>query len=163
MIRWRRKLSFWGKHWRIGTFWYICCETTKAYFLVDFCYRDSTKWAKMTPNGVIWAKSSNTDNRSAIPPIKSVPPITRIWRLTMARFQLRPQRWSIFQGDGMVNAFFKSTIAVNGFSMVLTKMDHHHWMFLGGSNHWNQWFFDGFQNFEGNGQQWSILPFVVYF
>ena len=23
-----------------------------------------------------------------------------------------------------------------------------------GSNHWNQWFFDGFQNFEGNGQQW---------
>ena len=38
----------------------------------------------------------------------------------------RPQRWSIFQGDGMVNVFFYATIAVNGFSMVLTKLDHHH-------------------------------------
>ena len=38
----------------------------------------------------------------------------------------RPQRWSIFQGDGMVNVFFKATIAVNGFSIVLTKLDHHH-------------------------------------
>ena len=38
----------------------------------------------------------------------------------------RPQRWSIFQGDGMVNVFFLGTIAVNGFSMILTKLDHHH-------------------------------------
>ena len=45
--------------------------------------------------------------------------------------------------------------------MVLTKLDHHHWMFFGGSNHWNQWFFDGFQNFEGNGQQWFLLNFGI--
>ena len=38
----------------------------------------------------------------------------------------RPQRWSIFQSDGMVNVFFQATIEVNGFSMVLTTLDHHH-------------------------------------
>ena len=66
----------------------------------------------------------------------------------------RPQRWSIFQSDGMVNVFFQATIELNGFSMVLTTLDHHHWMFFWGPNHWCQWFFDGFQNFEGNGQRW---------
>ena len=44
----------------------------------------------------------------------------------------RPQRWSIFQSDGMVNVFFQATIDFNGFSMVLTTLDHHHWMFFEG-------------------------------
>ena len=44
----------------------------------------------------------------------------------------RPQRWSIFQSDGMVNVFFQATIDFNGFSMVLIPLDHHHWMFLEG-------------------------------
>ena len=38
----------------------------------------------------------------------------------------RPRRWSIFQSDGMVNVFFQATIDVNGFSMVLATLDHHH-------------------------------------
>ena len=38
----------------------------------------------------------------------------------------RPQRWSIFQSDGMVNVFFQATIDFNGFLMVLTTLDHHH-------------------------------------
>ena len=42
----------------------------------------------------------------------------------------RPQRWSIFQSDGMVNVFFQATIDFNGFSMVLTMLDHHHCMFF---------------------------------
>ena len=42
----------------------------------------------------------------------------------------RPQRWSIFQSDGMVNVFLKATIDFDGFSMVLTPLDHHHWMFF---------------------------------
>ena len=46
--------------------------------------------------------------------------------------QFRPQRWSIFQSDGMVNVFFQATIEFNGFSMVLTTLDHHHWMFFEG-------------------------------
>ena len=44
----------------------------------------------------------------------------------------RPQRWSIFQSNGMVNGFFQATIDFNGFSMVLTTLDHHHWMFFEG-------------------------------
>ena len=39
---------------------------------------------------------------------------------------IRPRRWSIFQSDGMVNVLFQATIEVNGFSMVLTTLDHHH-------------------------------------
>ena len=39
---------------------------------------------------------------------------------------VRPRRWSIFQSDGMVNVFFQATIDVNGFSMVLATLDHHH-------------------------------------
>ena len=40
--------------------------------------------------------------------------------------RVRPERWSIFQSDGMVNVFFQATIDFNGFSMVLTTLDHHH-------------------------------------
>ena len=47
-------------------------------------------------------------------------------------FQIRPQRWSIFQSDGMVNGFFQATIDFNGVFMVLTSLDHHHWMFFEG-------------------------------
>ena len=32
----------------------------------------------------------------------------------------------------MVNVFFQATIDFNGFSMVLTKLDHHHRMFFEG-------------------------------
>ena len=65
----------------------------------------------------------------------------------------RPQRWSIFQGDGMVNVFLGHHCRqwfFNGFDKVGPSPLNVFW----GSNHWNQWFFDGFQNFEGNGQQW---------
>ena len=66
----------------------------------------------------------------------------------------RPQRWSIIQGDGMVNVFSLGHHCrqwfFNGFDTVGPSPLNVFW----GSNHWNQWFFDGFQNFEGNGQQW---------
>ena len=54
----------------------------------------------------------------------------------------------------MVNVFFQATIDFNGFSMVLTMLDHHHWMFFWGPNDWFQWVFNGFWNFEDNGQRW---------
>ena len=49
-------------------------------------------------------------------------------RVTMVRSRLR--RWSFFHNDGMVMFFFQGTIAINGFSMVLPSLDHHHWMFF---------------------------------
>ena len=39
---------------------------------------------------------------------------------------IRPQQWSIFQCNGMVNIFFQATIDYDGFLMVLTPLDHHH-------------------------------------
>ena len=36
----------------------------------------------------------------------------------------------IFCNDGMVMFFFQGTIAINGFSMVLPYLDHHHCMFF---------------------------------
>ena len=42
----------------------------------------------------------------------------------------RLQRWSFFHNDGMVMFFFQGTIAIDGFSMVLPSLDHHHWMFF---------------------------------
>ena len=42
----------------------------------------------------------------------------------------RLQRWSFFYNDGMVMIFFQGTIVIDGFSMVLPSLDHHHWMFL---------------------------------
>ena len=47
-----------------------------------------------------------------------------------ANAQIRLQRWSFFCNDGMVMFFFQGTIAINGFSMVLPALDHHHWMFF---------------------------------
>ena len=38
----------------------------------------------------------------------------------------RLQRWSFFHNDGMVMNFFGGTIAINGFSMVLLPLNHHH-------------------------------------
>ena len=38
----------------------------------------------------------------------------------------RPQRWSNFEHDGMVNGFCQSTIVVDGFSMVFVQLDHCH-------------------------------------
>ena len=38
----------------------------------------------------------------------------------------RPQRWSNFEHDGMVNGFCQSTIVVDGFSMVFLQLDHCH-------------------------------------
>ena len=37
-----------------------------------------------------------------------------------------------FQSDGNVNVFFQATIDYDGFSMILTQLDHHHRMFLEG-------------------------------
>ena len=39
---------------------------------------------------------------------------------------IKPQQWTIFKSNGMVNVFFQATIEFNGFSMVLTMLDHHH-------------------------------------
>ena len=49
-----------------------------------------------------------------------------LWEHFSFRMLYRPQRWPIFQSDGMVNVFFQATIDFNGFSMVLTTLDHHH-------------------------------------
>ena len=38
----------------------------------------------------------------------------------------RLQRWSFFHNDGMVMFFFQGTIVIDGFSMVLPSLDHHH-------------------------------------
>ena len=54
--------------------------------------------------------------------------------------------------------FFQATIDFNGFSMVLTTLDHHHWMFFEGPTIGINGFSDGFQNFEGNGQRWFGCP-----
>ena len=40
--------------------------------------------------------------------------------------QSRPQRWSYYEHDGMVNGFCQSTIGVDGFSMVFVQLDHCH-------------------------------------
>ena len=42
----------------------------------------------------------------------------------------RLQRWSFFCNDGMGCFFFQGTIAIDGFSMVLPALVHHHWMFF---------------------------------
>ena len=39
---------------------------------------------------------------------------------------IRLRRWSFFYNDGMVMFFFQGTIAIDGFSMVLPSLDHHH-------------------------------------
>ena len=39
---------------------------------------------------------------------------------------LRLRRWSFFHNNGMVMFFFQGTIAIDGFSMVLPSLDHHH-------------------------------------
>ena len=52
----------------------------------------------------------------------------------------RLQRWSFFCNDGMVMFFFQGTIAIDGFSMVLPALDHHHWMFF----YWSTIDIDGF-------------------
>ena len=44
--------------------------------------------------------------------------------------QSRLRRWSFFYNDGMVMFFFQGTIVIDGFSMVLPSLDHHHWMFF---------------------------------
>ena len=58
----------------------------------------------------------------------------KYWNKSLARgeliLQIRLQRWSFFCNDGMVMFFFQGTIAINGFSMVLPALDHHHWMFF---------------------------------
>ena len=66
----------------------------------------------------------------------------------------RLQRWSFFHNDGMVMNFFGGTIAINGFSMVLLPLNHHHWMFF----HWLTIDINGFSmvftKVWHNGQQW---------
>jgi len=39
---------------------------------------------------------------------------------------IRPGRWSFFWSDGMVNVLFQGTIGIDGFSMVLPALNHHH-------------------------------------
>ena len=54
----------------------------------------------------------------------------RCSRKRQHRAGVRLQRWSFFCNDGMVMFFFQGTIAIDGFSMVLPALDHHHWMFF---------------------------------
>ena len=64
------------------------------------------------------------------------------------------QRWLFFHNDGMVMNFFEDTIAINGFSMVLLPLNHHHWMFF----HWLTIDINGFSmvftKVWHDGQQW---------
>ena len=53
-----------------------------------------------------------------------------IAKTKMIIMMIRLQRWSVFHNDGMVMNFFGGTIAINGFSMVLLPLNHHHWMFF---------------------------------
>ena len=71
---------------------------------------------------------------------------------------IRPERWSIFQSDGMVNVFFQATIDFNGFSMVLKMLHHHHWMFSEGPTIAVNGFSMVFKIFRGNGQRWFGCP-----
>ena len=50
--------------------------------------------------------------------------------LSLYIYRTRLQRWSFFYNDGMVMFFFQGTIVIDGFSMVLSSLDHHHWMFF---------------------------------
>ena len=50
--------------------------------------------------------------------------------------------------------FFQATIDYDGFSMFLTPLDHHHWMFLEGPTIGLNGFFNSFWNFEDDGQRW---------
>ena len=45
---------------------------------------------------------------------------------SLDRKSTRPVRWSFFRSDGMVNVFFQGTIGIDGFSMVLPALNHHH-------------------------------------
>ena len=49
--------------------------------------------------------------------------------------------------------FFGGTIAINGFSMVLLPLNHHHWMFF----HWLTIAIDGFQWFPQILVRWSTM------
>ena len=64
---------------------------------------------------------ANNRTRSAGPAYSQLIRYT-IWVIKLDR----PRRWSIFQSDGMINVFFQASIDFNGFSMVLTTLDHHH-------------------------------------
>ena len=66
----------------------------------------------------------------------------------------RLQRWSFFDNDGMVMNILWGTIAIDGFSMVLLPLNHHHWMFFSPIDHCYWWFFNGFPKFWYDGQQW---------
>ena len=46
------------------------------------------------------------------------------WTTVIGGFRL--QRWSFFHSDGMIMKFFEGTIAIDGFSMVLLPLNHHH-------------------------------------
>ena len=80
-------------------------------------------WGKRTSLMINWSKQVSSILTSCL------------WQLLLcfkchsfklATCKIRPRRWSIFQSDGMVNVFFQATIDVNGFSMVLATLDHHH-------------------------------------
>ena len=71
----------------------------------------------------------------------------------------RPQRWSIFQSDGMVNGFFSGHHCLqwffNGFDNIGPSPLNVFW----GPNHWNQWFFRWFSKFWG---QWSTIVWMSH-
>ena len=66
----------------------------------------------------------------------------------------RPQRWSNFELDGMVNGFCPSTIVFDGFSMVFVQLYHCHWMNGFAAHHRHRWNGQWFLNKWNDGQQW---------
>ena len=73
----------------------------------------------------------------------------------------RPERWSIFQGDGMAMVVFLQRWNGDG----LWKFSPSPSMVPGRINHWQRWFFNGFFNF---GDQWFTMdtkrkPLIIRF
>ena len=64
--------------------------------------------------------------------------------------QIRPERWSNFQGDGMVMVFFLQWWNGDGFWKFSPSPLMERYLL----NHWQRWFFNGFSNFE---DQWFTM------
>ena len=64
---------------------------------------------------------------------------------------------SLFQDDGMVVIFFWGTIALDGFSMVLLPLDHHHYRFFPRLTIDIDGFSMVFPKFRYDGQRWFWL------
>ena len=88
-----------------------------------FVEEDPRKSCKNYPNAE-FSSYAECDDQYMREKIDQVAPgLTPPW---LTRDLDRLQRWSFFCNDGMVMFFFQGTIAIDGFSMVLPALDHHH-------------------------------------